>query len=339
MSHAVWAEFMPYRWIEGDLERLRRFGLQLNLAIHLRHLPDSALERLLQATAEAGVPVGAWLLLDDQQGYWPNAENAEIYAEAVKRFLDWLERSKLRVAELVVDMETPLALSRLLKGRLLRGLQLEWLRWQSPTNHERFQQSVGHYRNLIKDVHQAGLQVQVVTYPFLIHDAVAGNTAFQEFLQVPVTPVPWDRISFMVYRSSFQDLSPARLSSWLVWSYLEMAQKVIQIPISAALGVVGSIGKISEGGFRNPDEIRADIAAARAAGIESIQLFSLDGMHQLGAPEDWLSLYQTLPHKPSALPGDRLLLQSLKRSHSLLSGLKGCRHPVLDAHELSDFET
>lgn len=323
MSHAVWSEFMPCRWVEGDLERLQRFGLQLNLALPPARLQDPDLNRLLSAAADRGVPVGAWLLLEDSQGYWPNAENAGAFSELVSRFLDRLEREQLKIAEIIVDMETPLALSRLLKGRLVQGLQLEWQRWQSPLNQERFNNSTDIFTNLVGDLHSAGLTVQVVTYPFIVHDAAAGNLAFQTFLQVPVTPVPWDRISLMTYRSSFQDLSPLRLSSWLVWHYLDLARRVLDVPLSAALGVIGSIGKITEGGFRDVDDIRADIAAARAAGAESLQLFSLDGMHQLGAPEDWLRLYSTLPGKPAALPGDRMLLQTLRRAHALLSGLDG----------------
>jgi hypothetical protein len=322
VSHAVWAEFMPYRWVAGDLKRLRHYGLQLNLAIPPARLLEPDLKFLLQAAAAEGVPVGAWLLLEDAQGYWPNAENAPAFCALIERFLDWLDSEQLSVAEIIVDMETPLALSRLLKGRLIKGLQLEWQRWQHPQNRERFESAVSAFTGLVDTIHQAGLTAQVVTYPFIVHDAAAGNLAFQSFLQVPVTPVPWDRISLMVYRSSFQDLAPMRLSSWLVYSYLELAQKVLNVPVSAALGVIGSIGKITEGGFRDVDEIRADVAAARAAGVESIQLFSLDGMHQLGAPEDWLRLYTTLPGKPPARPGDLLLFQSLQRTHRLLSGLE-----------------
>lgn len=319
--HAIWAEFMPYRWIEGDLARLAHYGLQLNLAIHIGRLPDPDLERLLKAACEHQVPIGAWLLLEDQDGYWPNANNAELYHQACLRFLEYMDQANLRVAELIVDMETPLALSRLLKGQIMKGLQLEWRRWQSPENRVLFEAAVIHYQQLLASAHQAGLSVQVVTYPFLVHDALAGNTAFQEFLQVPVTPIEWDRISLMVYRSSFQDLSPLPLSSWLVGHYLQQAQSCLKQPVSGALGVIGSIGKISEGGFRDVDEIRADIGAAKAAGVESIQLFSLDGMHQLGAPDDWLRLYQTPALSCKALPGDHVLLQTLQQSHGLLSRL------------------
>lgn len=181
---------MPCRWVEGDLGRLAQYGLQLNLALPPARLADPGLNRLLCAAADQGVPVGAWLLLEDVQGYWPNAENAKPFQELVSRFLDRLEREQLKVAEIIVDMETPLALSRLLKGRLIQGLQLEWQRWQSPLNRERFENSVGVFTQLVEDLHSAGLTVQVVTYPFIVHDAAANNLAFQAFLQVPVTLCP-----------------------------------------------------------------------------------------------------------------------------------------------------
>lgn len=275
---------MPYRWLLGDLPRLAQQGYQLNLAIPISRWPDPDLVRLLQAASAQNVPIGAWLLLDDQSGYWPNAENADVFRAYVQRFLDWLEHTQLQVAEILVDMETPLALSRLLKGQLFSGLQLEWQRWRSPHNRERFVLATQQFTEMVSDIHQAGLQVEAVSYPFLVHDAVSGNRVFQEFLQVPVLDVPWDGLALMVYRSSFQDLAPVRLGPWLVYRYLELAKRHLQLPLTAALGVIGSIGKISEGGFRDPSAIRADIAAARAAGIERLQLFSLDGMHELGPP-------------------------------------------------------
>lgn len=324
--NAIWAEFLPYTWLIGDLKRLQERGLQLNLAIPAGRRSEPGLKELLRAAQAEGVPIGAWLLLADSQGYWPNAENAEAFCAAASAFCDWLAAEQLQVAEIIVDMETPLALSRLLKGQLLKGLQVEWKRWQSPLNAERFRQATERFTAFVSEMHARGLQVQVVTYPFLLHDAAAGNTAFQEFLQVPVTPVPWDRISLMVYRSSFQDVAPMPLSSWLVWHYLGLAREVLSVPVIAALGVIGSIGKIAEGGCRDLDEIRKDISAARAAGVETIQLFSLDGMHQLWAPDPWLNLLH--PHAspaqtPSPLPGDQLLINTLQRAHAVLSGLDG----------------
>ncbi len=320
MSHAVWAEFMPYRWVQADLKRLSHAGLQLNLAISLADAFSSDLKKLLQTAEAEGVPVGAWLLLSDQQGYWPNATNAKLFCNGVAYFIDWLSSQKLSVHEIIVDMETPLMMSRLLKTQLFRGLKCEYQRWLSPENHQQFWEGAAHFQRLVKDLHQLGLRAQVVTYPMIVHDLAAGHTAFQEFLQVPVTPVEWDQVSLMVYRSSFQDLLPFAISAELVYRYFELAKQVLPTtPICAALGVVGSIGKVSEGGFQNPDALRQDLAAARAAGIESAQLFSLDGMHQLGNPQDWLSVFQAQPARPQPLAGDRLLWQGLLQSHRLLS--------------------
>jgi len=319
MKCEIWAEFMPYDWVRGDLRRLHQHGLQLNLAIPSGRLHEPGLKRLLAEAQALDVPVGAWLLLPDALGYWPNAENAEAFQHAVRHFLDWLSQHDLQVAEIIVDMETPLALSRLLKGRLLQGLRLEYRRWLHPLQQERFAQASAIFAEIVAEVHQAGLAIQVVTYPFVVHDALAGNQALQSLLQIPVTSVPWDRISLMIYRSSFQDLFPLPLSAWLVGEYLQQARRVFSQPVQAALGVIGTVGKLTEGGFRDPAALRADVAAARMAGAQGLQFFSLDGMHQLGAPEHWLQLYQTPARACPPTPGDRLLWQLLQQSHRLLS--------------------
>ena len=319
MSHAVWAEFMPYSWVQADLKRLAAFDLQLNLAISLATEFSTDLKRLLQAAAAEGVAIGAWLLLDDRHGYWPNATNASLFHKGVERFIDWLASEKLSVREIIVDMETPLMMSRILKTQLFTGIKLEYRRWLSADNHLQFWQSVSDFKQIIRDLHQVGLRAQVVTYPMIVHDAQAGNTAFQEFLQVPVTPLDWDQISLMVYRSSFQDVLPFRISAELVYRYFALAQHVLHQPVCAALGVIGSIGKVSEGGFQDPQALREDLGAARAAGVHSAQLFSLDGMHQLGNPQDWLSVFHAKAQRPQPLAGDRLLWQGLLQSHRLLS--------------------
>jgi len=321
VKHAVWSEFLPWQCVEADLPRLKQYNLQLNLAIPARSFPNHKLAKLLKSAQQQGVPIGAWLLLSDKDGYWPNAENARLFYLHVISFIDWLDKNKLQVTELIVDMETPLALSRLMKGRLIQGLQLEWQRWLSQKNHEQFLSAQEIFHKLVKTVHQANLKIEVVTYPFIVHDARANNTAFQEFLQIPVTSIPWDSISLMVYRSSFQDFWPLPLSSWMVYQYITNARKYLNQPIKAALGVVGSIGKLNESGFNNPDEIRRDLAAAKAAGAQGLELFSLDGMHQLGAPLNWLPLFSSPAAIPRARPADLLLFQSLNHSHKILSGL------------------
>ena len=311
---------MPYTWVQADLKRLAAHGLQLNLAISLARPFDAQLRQLLLAAEAEGVPVGAWLLLDDAQGYWPNASNAAVFCQAVARFVDWLHVEKLSLCEIIVDMETPLMMSRFLKTHLFKGLKWEYQRWLSVSNHLQFWEGVAHFKLLVRDLHQQGLRAQVVTYPMIVHDLVAGQTAFQEFLQVPVTPVEWDQISLMVYRSSFQDLLPFAISADLVYRYFKLAKDVLPTtPLCAALGVIGSIGKVAEGGFQDPQALRQDLAAARAAGITSAQFFSLDGMHQLGNPQDWLKVFQTKPARPEPLPGDRLLWQGLLQSHRLLN--------------------
>lgn len=318
MRREIWAEFMPYDWVRADIPRLAAAGVQLNLAIPLERLADPALKRLLQVAEALQVPVGAWLLLPDAQGYWPNAENARLFEQALAQFLRWLAQEHLRVAEIIVDMETPLALSRLLKGRLWQGLQLEYQRWLDPLQQRRFDEAVAIYTAAVARAHAAGLQMQVVSYPFVVHDALARTTVLQRFLQIPVTPVPWDRVSLMIYRSSFQDFCPLPLSAGLVTAYLQLARRAFSQPVNAALGVLGTVGKLQEGGFGDPARLAPDVAAARAAGADGIQLFSLDGLHQLAQPENGLRLYQTAArvHLPTA--ADQTLLQSLQLAHRSL---------------------
>lgn len=288
-AYALWAEFMPYHWVAGDLPLLRKHALALNLAIPSSQIASPELRALLLQAALLEVPVRAWLLLPDAQGYWPHAGNAEIFAQTAHRLMDWIDAEKLPLPVLIADLEPSLADSLHLRQLLLqRHLPALWAHLRQSQRALKLAAAREVFNRLIHELHQRGTQAWAVTYPLVVEDAQAGNTCFQELLQLPVTGVNWDALSLMTYRSSFRDLLGFSLSPHFVKGYFEDARKCFQQPLQAALGVVGTVGKLSESGYHDPAELAADCEAARQAGVSEIQIFSLDGMHHALTPADWL---------------------------------------------------
>lgn len=69
---------------------------------------------------------------------------------------------------------------------------------------------------------------------------------------------------------------------------------------SMSVGLVQS-GKLGdEPTFASPDDLYQDVAAVRAAGIDDLALFCLEGALHRGAPERWLEPYTRAPPKPPA---------------------------------------
>jgi len=320
-AYALWAEFMPYHWVAGDLPLLQKHALALNLAIPASQIGSTELRALLLRAALLEVPVRAWLLLPDALGYWPHAGNAKIFAETAHRLMDWIAAEQLPLPVLIADLEPSLADSLHLRQLLLqRHLPALWSHLRQSQRALKLAEAREVFNQLIQELHQRGTQAWAVTYPLVVEDAQAGNTCFQELLQLPVTGVNWDALSLMTYRSSFRDLLGFALSPHFVKDYFEDAQKCFAQPLQAALGVVGTVGKLSESGYREPGELAADCEAARQAGVSEIQIFSLDGMHHALTPGDWLgALRRETNLKMAADWPNRGLRTLFKLSNALLA--------------------
>lgn len=289
-SLAIWSEFLPYSWVKGDLPRLAEHGLELFLAIPESRVGSPELKNLLKAAEVQGVKVGAWLLLSDDKGYWPNSHNVEHFTRLSHDFLDWLSREKIALPQIIVDLEPDLRWSAELKGLALQKSMVQLFKTLKQSRSQtRFLAATEGYNRLVQQMHQRGVEVMAVTYPLVIDDLAEGNTLLQELLHTPVSTVQWDKVSLMTYRSAFQELLAMKLSPHFVKDYLADACRFFDMPVCGALGVIGQVEKIEgSAGYRDPLELKRDLAAARATRVSEIHLFSLDGMHQSLTPGDWL---------------------------------------------------
>lgn len=287
---AVWSEFVPYQALGDRLELLRAHGTALYVAVHHDKVGDPALLALLRRARAEGVEVRPWILLSEEDGYWPNARNAPQVAAQVRRYLDWTRREGVPAGWIILDMEPPLQYSRDLIAdlqgrrplRLLRTLR----RGYDPVA---FRAGAEAYRRLIADLHTERVQVMAVTTPLVLDDLRAGNQVYQQYAQIPVAGLPWDELSFMVYRTLYEDVVPGRVSPRLTYEYARDAGRYFPGRAGIAVGVVGTVSKTpTGGGFDRPEQVAVDVAAARAAGLNRVQVFSVDGILQMDRPEAWL---------------------------------------------------
>ena len=92
VTYVVYEEFIPYRVMEQNLYRMAgRSDVGLCPAVRAEESQTGELESMLKAAAREGVPVNAWLLLSEEDGYWFNEENLPEAREQVFSFLDWVE--------------------------------------------------------------------------------------------------------------------------------------------------------------------------------------------------------------------------------------------------------
>ncbi|MGB4682343.1 MAG: hypothetical protein WBH65_07475 [Dethiobacteria bacterium] len=305
MKLRVWAEFITPREAADPavVALLRRYQAHPCLAVpHGKLGEDYA--RFVRAYGEAGLEPALWPTLSDESGYWPNERNAAEFFQYVRRIFEWADEEKLSIPWLVVDLETPLYQWQEIDGaKGLKKARTALRVFRSNRNRERFAEAVQIYRELQAFVNSRGCRTLVPVMPFIELDLRQQATKLQDYLEAPVTPIPWDVVTVMQYNSLFSGMSKGllRLKEAPYYLYLLCRNMKEHFGGRAALSVgLTSTGKLgNEPYYRHPEEMQPDIAAGLAAGIDDIAVFCLEGILKHNRPESWFEMIRgTAPAVP-----------------------------------------
>jgi len=216
---------------------------------------------------EAGIPVIAWQLLPQEQGYWFNLGNAPQAAARYADFGAWTAKHGLQWAGVGVDIEPDIhEIQQLLgdKERLLPTLL------RRAFDNERLRRAQVAYSALVTQMRTDGYRVDSYQFPFIVDERKAGSTLLQRV--AGLADVPADREVLMLYTSFLRPRGPG-----VLWSYAPDAQSV---------GVGSTGGGVEVGGIGdipplNWDEFSQDLRLARCWS-DDIHVFSLEGCVRQG---------------------------------------------------------
>lgn len=281
----------------GLLEGLLRLDARVSLGI-LDLSPERA--AVVRRLNEASIPVIAWQLLPQEQGYWYSLCNTREAAARYQAFLAWSQNECLRWSGIGIDIEPHFGELQLLVSRPLRFLRAALKRGCS---RRRYDEARCDYQQLVTQMRADGFRVDSYELPFMVDEARSGSTLLQRLLGV--TAVAADRRVLLIYSSFFRPLGSA-----LVWSYTQPGEAI-------GVGVTG--GGVQIAGYTNPapltwEEFARDLAIARRSG-RPIHIFSLEGCHEQGFLErlqrhDWDGPpLRPMPWAP-LVSGARALLQA-----------------------------
>jgi hypothetical protein len=235
-------------------------------------------------------------LLADADGYWPGEHNLSAFREHVDEFWRWNRSNELGVAHILVDMEPPLDVS----NELAAALEAGQLADASPIllanrEAEAFATAQAEWADAVDEWHDAGMIVDVVALSHLLDDYGDDDLEIQDMFDSPVDGIDWDEVGFRVYQNLY-GMPDARLGPALVRSYASTAVERHGDRASVALGTIGDVGKnTSSSGYADVESLRVDVAAAAAADVSRVQLFSLDGMRVQGGSATWLADLELTP--------------------------------------------
>ncbi len=300
MIYRVWAEYLePEQVLEPQvMSLLKKFDINLCMAFPADGMNDRY-ERFLKEYEQAGIPVTLWTLLDDNLGYWPSERNAKDFVKHVARVFDWTDSAGARFPWLAVDMELPHYYLKQIKGATdpVSLATTAYNIFKENRDTGRFYDTAATLNKMIEVVHAHGTKVLAAASDFTAVDIAGETISIQDSLETPISPVNWDVVSFMSYTSLMTGYSKGIMKTadarWWMYKVAREMKRVLWNRAGMSIGVT-YVGKLEdEKYYEMPDELVPDMQAVKAALIEDISVFCLEGMLRSPRPEEWLEKLTT----------------------------------------------
>lgn len=288
----VFAETADWRRLSSAevLGALASRGLQLVLAVR----DDDDPLPVVAAARTAGVSIALWPMIADAQGRWASCANAEAFADHARGQLRRLVDADAAPDELCIDLEPPLPMVRRMIDR--DG------RWDGIVGDRT--KGTAELARLIADAGAHGIASWGAVVPMILSDRPSAPS-WQRILGTPVDALPLQQVCVMLYTSLMVGYARGTLrradAEYLLASGAQRARERWGPRASVALGAVGRGALGDEAVYGDIEELRADVALARAAGIDDLALFDLGGVLQRPRPEAWLDAFAD-PSSPATPP-------------------------------------
>jgi hypothetical protein len=266
----------------------------------------------------AGAHLAVWPLLPKPLGYWINERNLDAADRLIDALLEACRRFGDRPDLVVFDVETPWPQMEILMfpglaawRRVLSGAR----RLVENRNPRRYAWSCARLGEIVARVRGAGIAASVAAFALLIADLVNDGDFLQDLLEMPVFRPSFDGYNAMIYNSYLPAAAP-----WLVpptgaprFAY-EYARELVGRFGARAWATLGSTwegvlpgneGKI----FRHAADLAPDVAAVKAAGVDTIWLYCLEGvlfrdqqLTERRPPAETETFFRVLAETPARTP-------------------------------------
>ena len=200
------------RFVIDDLK-----ALDATLSLGILDLSEERAE-LVKRLNKAGVPVIAWLLLPEEDGYWFNIDNHDKAAARYVAFKAWTTQHDLEWAGIGLDIEFDIndlrtALSDSADKSFVKKI------FRRLFDKDRVKNAQRSYQALVDLIHADGYPVESYHLPLIVDERRARSTVLQRALGV--VDIETEREVLMLYTSMLTDQGDA-----VLWSYAPEADSV-----------------------------------------------------------------------------------------------------------------
>lgn len=240
-------------------------ALNANLSLGLIDLSQERAEVVRRLNA-AGIPLTAWLLLPEKDGYWFNLDNFPQALACYQSFREWTEEKGLKWSGVGLDIEPDIR---------------DWGQWKTGRfrfintlvkrafNRKRLLRAQAAYTRLAATIRNDGYLVESYQFPFIDDERKVGSSLLRRL--AGLVDIPVDREVWMLYTSYFRPTGAGYL-----WSYAQQA---------SAIGLGSTGGGVDTGvGDGQPldwEEFSRDLRLAWYW-TNDIYIFSLEGCARQG---------------------------------------------------------
>jgi hypothetical protein len=191
----------------------------LNASVSLGILDLSeARAKVVKKLNQAGIPVIAWLLLPEDEGYWFNIDNHEKASARYASFREWTQHNKLQWIGIGLDIEMNINDLRQVLEKKQTEKFLSTI-FQRLKDKKRVIAAQHAYQALVNWIHSDGYLVESYHLPVIMEERRAHSTVLQR--AVGLVDLKTDREVLMLYSSFLRPNGDAAL-----WSYAPQADSV-----------------------------------------------------------------------------------------------------------------
>lgn len=267
----IWSETLAYPKVQSQLPLLKKYDVDLHLAIHPHQMNDPKLFAVLKEAQRLGVTIYAWPLLSPIEGRWPHMNNVTKVKKMVETLVASFESQSITVPWFSFDMEISL-------GSVLGGAA------QQGSFEERYQKAIDTFNDMIDFLHAHKIKAHAAYLPGIMEDMRSGTLTKQKEYGLPLVGIRWDQLSFLAYTSFFPLVN--------VETFAQEIKRYFPQNGVMDLGCIGYAGTFpAPFPHQSLGSLIPQINHVKNAGIPRVNVFSLDGLAGTMSgkdPETWL---------------------------------------------------